>query len=172
MHCPELARIRSSCRNLSVKLGVAARRPTPRHVSAHPIRLELSPERRLPEGGMSTTSCSRQIVGGHRAELESGRHGVIIQVGYAVFETTDAGHNRNRTISQGAKLRQTARLEARRDHQRIRSSLDKVGQRFIIPGYDTALPCRGFRRASETDLKTSIAGSEQDKLNALAKYRR
>ena len=69
-----------------------------------------------------------EILGRDRGEFESrlALTGNVdcIHVNNGIFEAADAGHDRNRSVPQGAELSQAARLESRGNDQCIGTGLD------------------------------------------------
>ena len=53
-----------------------------------------------------------------------------------LIAAADPRYDRDRAVSQGAKLGQTARLEARRYYQCIRAGLNEMGERFVIADHN------------------------------------
>jgi len=79
---------------------------------------------------MGPLQRTSEILGRDGCEFEScfalTSNGGGIHVNYGILKAADAGHYRNRSIPQGTKLGQAARLEPRGNDQRIGTSLDQV----------------------------------------------
>ena len=64
-----------------------------------------------------------------------------------VGESADLGHDRDRAIAHGAKLRQPARLEPRGNEDGVGAGLDQVRQILVIADDASDLSAVGLRRA-------------------------
>ena len=117
-----------------------------------------------------------KVFDGDRPKLEASRRTAsdrrCIGIDDGIRQSADARYDGDCAISQGAKLRQPARLEPRRHHDRIRAGLDQMRQIFIIAD-QYADPTRiGYCRCPVTVLQVGISTSEHDHLHAVTSERR
>ena len=101
------------------------------------------------------------------ADPRGQRH--LVGVDDRVGEAADAGHDGDRAIAHRAELGQPARLEPRRDHERVGARLDLMRDALVVAD-DDADPSRlGGGGGAKAFLERRVARRQQHKLRADAR---
>src|SRR5258708_39002138 len=88
------------------------------------------------EGDARLAKRAGEIFGCDRTEFEAGRRDTgnssLVKIDNRIRKSADPRYDRDRAVSQGAKLGQAARFEAGRHHQGIRTGLNEMGASLVI----------------------------------------
>src|SRR6266446_5638442 len=124
---------------------------------------------------MSATKSAGEIFDRGGPELESccaARTSDVFLIDKGIGKTAETGDDGNGAISQRAKLRETARFEARWHHKRIGAGLNQMSQ-TLVKAYENADLTRiGFRDLAKAALQIRVAIPQQCQLHSAIQDRR
>ena len=87
----------------------------------------------------------------------------LVGIDHGVAQAANMGDHGERAVAHRAKLRQSARFEARRYKQRVAATLDQVGQAFVVADLHGDI---GASRRTQCCFQRSIARTQQCELRA------
>src|SRR6266404_7560074 len=157
--------------NLTIQIGISTSGIAPRYIEGHAFFLNASPNRLVVEQGARSPDCASEIFDRDRPKLDSccfaAGNSRFVGVNNGIGQSADTGYDGNCSVSQGAKLSQSAGFKPRRHHERIHAGLDLVSQFLIIADGRADLIRVGCCGRLVTALKVRISAPQQRYLRAI-----